>query len=127
MSQLNNPTVLDPNASLPNASIPQERPTVITVICVLGFIGCAFLAIALLISASALSAGLLIWTVVSSIFWLACLIGMWQMRKWGAIGYTILSALGIVVSISMSQFSFFQLIFAIVLSGLALSQLDKME
>jgi hypothetical protein len=80
---------------------PHKRPIAITIICVIGFIG-AVLAVPLIFSETA--RGIAPWYPallgVSSVIGLACMIGLWMMRKWAVYTYTAFAAVNQVILIA---------------------------
>lgn len=105
----------------------RERPLAITLICILGFISSALLSLGLLMAGSEISLLKAIWLCVVNIAGWTFLLGMWRMKKSGAIGYIVFSVLRILVAIVVSQFSWVDLLFSVVTIGLIMPQLDKME
>jgi len=97
-----------------------QRPTILTVICVLGFIAISLgilSMIALIIDISTSSqifpADLVNISLPNALFALllasislVSLIGIWLMRKWGAISYIIIGLVSYAHSIWMNGFSF---------------------
>src|SRR5262245_8017172 len=75
------------------------RPTIITVICILGFIGAGLglLGSFALLALAPMYGVLLLASVAVG---LAALIGVWQMKKWGVYVYTASAALGIISNLS---------------------------
>lgn len=67
----------------------KKRPTSITVICIIGFIGAVF-ALAMIFSPRAQQIGSWYppYLAFSAIIGLVCMLGLWTMRKWAALTYT---------------------------------------
>jgi len=97
------------------------RPVVITIICVLGFIG---FAVSVPQSFIGWGANIVIWykiyVVLSSLLGLVCFIGMWKMKKWGAYGYSGLFVLGQIVMILAGYWHPVAIIFPGIITGVAL-------
>jgi hypothetical protein len=78
-----------------------KRPLLITIFCIVGFIGAVFVALGLFIPAISQSlaqqygASFIVVTFISLVLGLAGLIGMWLMRKWGVYAYTAMAVLSI--------------------------------
>lgn len=122
---MNDSEILDqPNGGTPK----KERPVAITVICILGFIGAA-LTIPLIFSGIAKQIGSWYppYLGLSSIIGLACMLGLWKMKKWAAYTYTGFVALNQVVLLAMGLWSITSLIVPGVVIGIALANLDKMD
>ena len=79
----------------------QERPVVITILCVLGFIGVLFV-IPKVFSSVARNIG--VWyppyLAFIGIVGLICNIGFWKMKKWGFYGYVTFVVLNQIVMLS---------------------------
>lgn len=123
--------VLGEQREIPNPnSNPNDnkRPTAITVVCILGFIGAAF-TIPLLFSDIAGQIG--DWyppyLALSSIIGLACMIGLWQMKKWAALTYTGFVALNQVVMLLMGLWTPMALIIPGIVVAIALTHIEKMD
>ena len=57
----------------------KSRPLIITVVCIVGFLG---------IIATEIGAWYPPYLAASGIVGLACMIGMWMMKRWSVLGYT---------------------------------------
>jgi|ERR1043166_4661226 hypothetical protein len=83
------------------ADQPHKRPVAITIICIIGFIGAA-LTVPLIFSQTARSIGP--WypplLAVSAVIGLACMIGLWMMRRWAVYTYTAFAAINQVIMIA---------------------------
>lgn len=75
-----------------------ERPTIITVICIIGFVG-AGLGLLGSFALLALAPMFGIIALASVGVGLTALIGVWQMKKWGVYVYTASAALSIIGSL----------------------------
>ena len=88
-----------------------QRPTAITVICVIGFIGAA-VCIPLIFSEAAADIG--DWyppyLAFSSIIGFACMVGFWQMKKWATYTYAALVGINQVVLLAMDVWSVMALV-----------------
>jgi hypothetical protein len=78
-----------------------KRPVAITIICIIGFIG-AVLTVPLIFSQTA--SGIGPWypplLAVSAAIGLACMIGLWMMRKWAVYTYTAFAAINQVIMLA---------------------------
>ena len=107
-----------------------SRPTSITVICVLGFIGAGFglLALPLILSHTSMFPGwYLPYLLVSAVTGFVLMIGMWKMKKWGALGYAGFSAFNQVVLLIGGLWTPMALIVPAIVSVIALTHLSKMD
>jgi len=81
----------------------KKRPKRITIICILGFIG--FLLFVPLLFSS-IPASIHKWypllLSIASIVSLVCMIGIWMMKKWGIITYTIFCIINQIILILLS-------------------------
>ena len=105
-----------------------KRPGIITAICILGFIGVAF-TIPMIFSDIAKSIGAWYppYLGFSAIVGLACMIGLWMMKKWSIIAYTIFVAINQVVLIAMGVWNLFALIIPGIVIAIGFSKFKEME
>ena len=105
-----------------------QRPTAITVICILGFIGAA-LSIPLIFSSTA--AGIGSWYPpylgFSAVVGLICMIGLWKMKKWAVFAYTALVVINQVVLFSMGVWNPFALLLPAIVIAIAFAYLSRMS
>jgi glycerol-3-phosphate acyltransferase PlsY len=104
-----------------------KRPTSITVICVIGFFG-ALLTVPLIFSPLAQQVGAWYppYLGFSAVVGLACMIGLWMMKKWSAYTYTGLVALNQVVMLAMGVWNILALLIPAVVIFFALKNVPKM-
>ena len=111
-----------------NEIVKNKRPTAITVICILGFIGAAF-TIVLLFTDIAEEVG--DWyppyLTLTSILGFVCMVGLWQMKKWAAYTYTGLVGLNQIVLLAMGVWGFGSIFIPAIVVGIALSNVKKMN
>ncbi len=105
-----------------------ERPTSITVICVIGFAG-SLIALPLIFSpvAQQLGFGYLLYLGLSSLIGLVCMFGLWMMKKWAVYTYTGLAALNQIVLLAMGLWSVMALLMPAVVIFFALKHVSKMS
>ena len=106
----------------------KKRPTAITVICVLGFIGAAF-TIPLIFSdiAGQIGSWYPPYLGLSAIIGLVCMVGLWQMKKWAAYTYTGFVGLNQIVLLTMGVWNVMSLLIPAIVVGIALTHLKKMD
>ena len=106
----------------------KKRPTAITVICVLGFIGAAF-TIPLIFSdiAGQIGSWYPLYLGLSAIIGLVCMVGLWQMKKWAAYTYTGFVGLNQIVHLTMGVWNVMALLIPAIVVGIALTHLKKMD
>ena len=114
--------------SIDNQVNEKKRPTAITVICVLGFIGAAF-TIPLIFSSIAGQIGSWYppYLGLSAIIGFVCMVGLWQMKKWAAYTYTGFVGLNQIVLLTMGVWNVMALIIPAVVVGIALTHVKKMD
>ncbi len=104
-----------------------KRPTSITVICVLGFI-VALITVQLIFSPEAQRVGA--WYPpflgFSAITGLACMVGLWMMKKWAAYTYTGFVALNQVVLLAMGVWNIMGMLIPAVVIFFTLKNVSKM-
>ena len=112
------------NSSLQN----KKRPTAITVICILGFIGAAF-TIPMIFSDIAGQVGSWYppYLGLSAVIGLICMIGLWKMKKWAAYTYTGFVVLNQIVLLAMGVWNIMALIIPGIVIGIALAHVNKMD
>jgi hypothetical protein len=106
-----------------------QRPTAITVICILGFIGAALSLPLVLFSASTslLPGWYTPYLALSAVIGLACMIGMWKMKKAAAFGYVGFTALNQIVLLVAGLWTVSALIIPGIVCGIALANVSKMD
>ena len=106
----------------------KKRPTAITVICVLAFIGAAF-TIPLIFSdiAGQIGSWYPPYLGLSAIIGLVCMVGLWQMKKWAAYTYTGFVGLNQIVLLTMGVWNVMSLLIPAIVVGIALTHVKKMD
>ena len=104
-----------------------KRPTSITIICVIGFIG-TLITVSLIFSPIAQQIGAWYppYLGFSAVVGLACMVGLWMMRKWAAYIYTGFVALNQVVLLAMGVWNVMALLIPVVVIFFALKNVAKM-
>lgn len=105
-----------------------DRPTSITIICIIGFIG-AVMALPLIFSpmAQQISFWQQFYLALSSFVGLACMLGLWMMKKWAVHAYIGLTALNQIVLLAMGLWSAMALLAPAVVIFFALKHISKMS
>jgi hypothetical protein len=105
-----------------------KRPTSITVICVIGFVG-ALISLPLIFSPIAQQIGSWYppYLGFSSVVGLVCMVGLWTMKKWAAYGYTGFVALNQIVMLAMGVWNVLALLIPAVVIFFALKNVSKMS
>ena len=108
--------------------IKNKRPTAITVICVLGFIGVALIFL-LIFSGMAARIGnwYLPYATCLAIIGLVNMIGLWKMKKWAAYAYTGVMAFNQIVLLSVGLWNFKDFIIPVIVATIALANIKKMD
>ena len=108
--------------------IPNKRPGIITAICIIGFIGAA-LTIPLIFSSIADSIGAWYppYLGLSAIVGLVCTIGLWQMKKWSVITYTVFAAINQIVLMVNGVWNVFALIIPAIFIAIIFSKFKEMD
>jgi hypothetical protein len=106
----------------------KKRPIAITVICILGFLGVA-LSIPLIVSDIAGMVGpwyppyLALGVVVG----LACMVGLWMMKKWAVIAYTMMIVINQVVMLAMGVWNVMAIIIPGIVIAIGFSYFSRMD
>ena len=105
-----------------------KRPGRITAICVFGLFGALF-TIPMLFSNVVKQIGPWYppYLALSFIVGSACLIGLWMMKKWGVITYTVLVGINQIVLIAMGVWNVFALIIPVIIIAIGFSKYKLME
>lgn len=105
-----------------------KRPIAITIICVVGFIG-AVLAIPLVFTPTARGIGP--WyppfLALCSAAGLACMAGLWLMKRWAVFLYTGMTAVNQVILVAMGLWQPIALVLPLIVIVLAFINLSKMS
>ena len=106
----------------------KDRPTAITVICVLGFIGGA---IVIPMTFSKLARDIGSWYPpylgLSGILGFICMLGLWNMKKWAVYIYTGFFIINQIVLMMMGLWSISAILMPGIVIGIAFSHLNKMD
>ena len=110
-----------------------KRPVIITIICILGFLGALMMLLTLLNPSARTQmiqeTGVIIIPFLMSIFifWVAGLIGYWKMKRWGLYLYTVMAIIsiggGFLLNLKTGLFSY---IMPIIVIGIGLIYFDRM-
>ena len=105
-----------------------SRPTVITVICVIGFIGGLF-TIPLIFTDIARNIGAWYppYLAFSAVVGLSCMIGLWKMRRWAVFTYAGFAVLNQVVMLTMGIWNVFALLIPGIVIAIGFTHLPKMR
>jgi hypothetical protein len=106
----------------------KKRPTAITVICVLGFIGAGF-TIPLIFSdiAGQIASWYPTYLGLSAIIGLSCMFGLWQMKKWAAYTYIGFVVLNQIVLLTMGSWNIMAILIPAIIIGITLTHINKMN
>ena len=113
-----------------------KRPILVTIICILGFIGVPLSIIGAIIGMSAVSlvpniTTMPLWystfAIILALLYLPALIYIWKMKKIGLIAYIILAIIDEVVGFASGFADIAGLIFVVVVIGLLYTQFNKMK
>ncbi|HNW43165.1 MAG TPA: hypothetical protein PKI19_01580 [Elusimicrobiales bacterium] len=106
----------------------QERPKLLTVLCLIGFSG-AVMGVPLIFSDFAAQVGA--WyppfIALSIIASTVCVAGIWKMRRWAVYMYAGVVAVNQAVMLGMGVWQFANLLVPVIFLGLVLTQLRKMR
>jgi hypothetical protein len=107
---------------------PSPRPTAISVICILGFIGTA-LTIPMIFSdiGKAVASWYPAYLAFSAVAGLICMIGLWKMMKWSVYLYALLIVIGQIVLWKLGIWSILGLIIPVIVLAIAFMYIGKMK
>jgi hypothetical protein len=107
---------------------PHERPILIIIICVIGFFAAALSVPAFfMVAMLSLPPWYPVLLGISTVIGLACLIGLWMMRKWAVYTYTGLSATNQVILIATGLWNPFTLLLPAIVIVVMFIYLSKMR
>ena len=106
----------------------KERPGIITGVCIVGFIG-ALLVVPVIFSDIAKSIGTWYppYLAFSALVGLICMIGLWMMKKWGIITYTVFVGINQVVLFVMGVWNIFAIIIPGIVIAIGFSKFNEMD
>ena len=104
------------------------RPTAITVICIIGFIGSA-VSLPMLFTNAVKQIGSWYppYMGITVIMGLICMIGLWKMKSWAIYAYILLFGINQIVFISMGVWNIASIIIPGIVIGIALYHLKRMD
>jgi hypothetical protein len=108
--------------------MPNKRPGIITAICVIGFAG-ALIAIPLIFSDLSKQIGPWYppYLAFGAVVGLVCMTGLWMMKKWSIIIYTIVFGINQAVLLAFSVWNIFALIIPGIVIAIGFSKYKLME
>jgi hypothetical protein len=108
-------------------NVSHERPVIITIICVLGFLG-AVITIPVIFSdlSKSVASWYPLYLAFAATVGLISMIGLWKMKKWAAYLYTAFVVMNQLLLYSFDVWSFLSFIIPATVVAIALSQLNKM-
>jgi len=115
-----------PTGTTTTTTVP--RPTAISVICVIGFIGGLF-TIPLIFTdiARIIGAWYPPYLAFSTVVGFVCMVGLWKMRRWAVFTYTGFVALHQIVMLMMGVWNVFALLIPGIVIAIAFTHLSKMR
>ena len=106
----------------------EKRPILLTIICVVGILG-GLLGIPFIFTEAAKSIGLWyqIYASISIAAGFICFAGLWMMKKWGIIIYTMLTGINQIVLIKMNIWNIFAIIMPVIVIIIGFIYFKEME
>jgi hypothetical protein len=107
-----------------NERAAKERPAIISLLCILGFLGVAFGLLTINSSFNkALGATFQAYYAIVLLISLVAYIAMWKMKKWGAVLYCVLTVVHLGVSLQLFHFKLITMLLAIALNAIFIAVL----
>lgn len=105
-----------------------EKPFAITAVCVIGIINATQM-INLVLSPMAKQLGAVypVYFSVSVIISLVCIIGLWFLKRWAALVYTVILAGNQIALLTMGLWEFTAVVIPAIIIGVLFKYLDKMN
>jgi hypothetical protein len=106
----------------------KSRPLIITVACVVGFLG-AIATVPVVFSTAAKQIGAWYppYVAASGIVGLGTMIGMWKMKRWSVLAYTGFALLNQIVLLAMKVWNVYALLIPAIVIAIGFSQYKKNE
>jgi hypothetical protein len=119
---------MDTSSPMETSTTSAVRPTAISVICVIGFIGGLF-TIPLIFSNIARNIGAWYppYLAFSAVVGFLCMVGLWKMRRWAAFTYVGFVALNQIVMLAMGIWNIMALLIAGIVVAVTFAHLSKMR
>jgi hypothetical protein len=121
-------STLQEELTIDKSKAVQDRPTIITIVCVLGFIG-ALVTIPAIFSDVARNVGA--WyppfLAIGGIVGLISILGLWKMKKWAVLLYTAGAVIIQIVLLAMGHWNVIALVFPGIVIAIMFSQISKMR
>jgi hypothetical protein len=115
-------------SSIETLATPAPRPTAITVICVLGFLGALILIPAVFSDITRhIGAWYPPYLAFSAVVGFICMVGLWKMRRWAVFGYIAFCAINQIVLLAMGVWSIFALILPTIVIAISFSNISRMK
>ena len=107
---------------------PHKRPIAITIICIIGFIGAALTLPAFFTEVMHSLPPWYPWLLgVSAVIGLACMVGLWMMRKWAVYTYTAFAAINQVILIATGLWNPLALLLPAIVIAVMFGYLSRMR
>lgn len=106
-----------------------KRPTSITVICVMGFVGVLMVVSSVLIFPSQMlqvGSWFVPYVGFSVVVGLACMVGLWMMKKWAAYAYAGLAVLSQVILLTMGVWNVMDFLIPAIIIFFLMKNVSKM-
>ena len=104
-----------------------QRPTAITVICILMALGAVAVIPALFVAGAVLPGWYTPFLLASSAVGLACMVGLWTMRKWAVYVYTAMTLVGQVVLLATGLWAPMSIIVPAIVIAIMFANVGKMR
>lgn len=119
------------NAKLENDRsdvMTNKRPKIITVICIVGFVG-VFATIPFIFSDMSKQIGTWYqpYLALSAVIGLVCMTGLWMMKKWSIIAYTTFFGINQVALLALGFWNIFALVIPGIVIAIGFSKYELME
>lgn len=117
-----------PQSPIQATEAGHSRPTLITVLCVLGFIG-GLITVPMIFTDTSRSMGAWYppYLALCAVVGFVCMVGLWKMRRWAVFTYSGLVAVNQIVMFAMGIWTIFALVIPGIFIALMFSQVSKMR
>jgi hypothetical protein len=109
-------------------AVKVKRPTSITVICIIGFVGLLFsIPLIFLPTTRQLASWYPAYLAISVVIGAVCMVGLWMMKKWAAYAYTIIFVVNQIILIAAGFWNIIGLVIPAIVIFFILRNVSKMS
>jgi hypothetical protein len=109
-------------------AVKAKRPTSITVICIIGFVGLLIsIPLIFLPTTQQLASWYPLYLAISVVIGAVCMVGLWMMKKWAAYGYTVIFVVNQFILLAAGFWNIMSLVIPAIVIFFILRNVSKMN